>query len=747
LKSDSKKNILVIDDDPELLRLVAKILANNDYIVSTAQSGIMGYELAKSLQPDLIILDIVMPGIDGYETCEKLQQHERTSYIPVIFLTSHRRDDDRLRAFAAGAVDYLTKPLDQPDLIEKVKHHISKKEEWVELQAPIHSYVDEIVPASYEHFKKYLLKSSKLPQEYIGILEAIPPSEIFRLPEYYDISSKEIAQEMAAFLDLEYLPGINAEIVELGRLPLPFCRENLVVPLLGEPNIDAFIVSNYFDYDLIESLKKVVPRINSLEIVITEPENIENLLKSVTASSEINSIRKSRPQNDSFQSDTLTGETYKEPPGHQVIDFSAAEPTSEKEEKTAQPDADKAYYSAMDVLENPVVAITNSVLNSAILDRASDIHIEPKKTSTVIRFRIDGDLREVYVLKNLTAMMLISRLKILANLDITEKRRPQDGSFEYETKDQNFNMRVATTATSFGESIIVRVLEPHARPRKLTELGMTVDQADELTNTLNRSHGLVLVVGPTGAGKSTTIYSLLHNIDCQAKSLITVEDPVEYHIPFANQQQVNIKAGIGFDTLLKSAVRQDPDILFLGEIRSPLSAKMAMDFAATGHMTITTLHTATSTSAFFRLERLEIDRNTIAESVICIVAQRLLKKLCSKCKKIRPISDLEWESFKPYAVEKITEVAEPAGCSDCDNTGYHEREGVFEVLVVTPEVAEILHQQESFAKLRKILFDSGSYMISHHSVQKVRDLLLSPEDVIQNTLAEENVLTISNIGQ
>jgi type IV pilus assembly protein PilB len=246
-----------------------------------------------------------------------------------------------------------------------------------------------------------------------------------------------------------------------------------------------------------------------------------------------------------------------------------------------------------------------------------------------------------------------------------------------------------------------------------------------------------MIVGPTGSGKTTTIYSFLSHIDCQTRSLISVEDPVEYSIPFANQQQANEKAGITFESLLKSAVRQDPDILFLGEVRDPYSAKMSIDFASTGHLTVTTLHTSNATTAIFRLERLGLDRGTMADTIIGVVAQRLLKKLCPHCKQIAQISPEERAMLAPFTDEVPAQVAHPAGCPKCNNTGYLGREGIYEIIKFDHEIAEMARSGAPIAEIRNAVRDRGDFLISSHAVEKAKKLLFAPKDVYEQVLVEE----------
>ena len=365
-----------------------------------------------------------------------------------------------------------------------------------------------------------------------------------------------------------------------------------------------------------------------------------------------------------------------------------------------------------------MIYLTNNILHTAVAERASDIHFEPKEESMIVRFRVDGDMKDIFNLTREAGIMSVSRLKVLGEIDLAEKRKPQDGAFDATIGNRRFRLRLATTSTLYGESLIVRLLEPYTKPRDLSRLGMTNEQAETVRSLASRSHGLALVVGPTGSGKTTTIYSLLASIDSQSRSLISVEDPIEYVIPHANQQQVNEKRGLTFENLLKSSVRQDPDILFIGEIRDQTSARIAVDFASTGHLTISTLHTTNATTAIFRLERLGIVRTIMADTILCVVAQRLLKRLCPHCKRVEPISPQEIDLLSPFSPHLPSEVAHPVGCPICDNTGHLGREGVYEVLRFDPEISDMVRSGKPISEIRRFSWERGNWLMGHHACKR-----------------------------
>lgn len=683
--------ILCMDDDKSLLDLTKSLLEKNGFNVIVASSGEEGMEIAKTEEVDLILLDVMIGGMDGYTLCKILQKKPKTAMIPVIFLASENEPTSKSRAFASGAVDYLVKPFHKEELLKKISTHLKATKDWKEIPEMIETASKDLDKDSFKRFKEYLCHEAHLSSDSMMLIEHTTPHDIYETAEDLGISHSELAERISKFLSMSFFRNLEPDQVKLGRLPTVFCRSNKVIPLLIEDGKrEVFVVANPFDFELLNSLNMITKNAN-YSLSISDPDTINSLL----------------------------------------LD----EPDWENE-------AHVSHYATSDISEasdirNPVVAVTDRILNSAATERASDIHIMPKEYTTVVRFRIDGELKEMFTLKPKSGMMLISRLKVMGGLDISEKRKPQDGAFEIDIKGKTFNLRLATTSTPYGESLIIRMLEPYVDAPALTDLGMTARQSETLAELAGRRQGLILLVGPTGSGKTTTIYSLLNSIDAKTRSLISVEDPVEYRIPFANQQQVNVKAGVTFESLLKSSVRQDPDILFIGEIRDPYSAKVAFDFASTGHLTITTLHSSNATTAFFRLDRLGLEKSSMADSIIAIVAQRLMKKLCPYCRETRPITNWEKEKIAQFSFHPVDEVAEPEGCPRCGNTGYLGREGLYEVLRVTPEIAHLVRSGASIAEIRSAAQRSGEFLISNHAIEKVRAKTFSVKDVFDNILVEE----------
>jgi type IV pilus assembly protein PilB len=695
--------ILCIDDDRDTLNLLEKILTGAGYTVITAGDGRQGIVEARNNRPDLILLDVMMPEIDGFMVCSRLQADPDTAYIPVVFLTALGGEEDRTKAFAVGAVDYLAKPVQKEILLAKVGEQLKTRLRWQELKAEVVFWDEKVKPANFSQFKQSLTDRLDLSQEIRDRLAGTAPADIYKICDALGIPQGRMTAWMADFLSLPLLSPIDPATLLLGILPVSFARVNRVVAMNDETSGRSFVLSNPFDWILLDTLKRFFGLQRDTPLNLAEPDHIDLLF---------------------------------EQPGKTQVTMTAFRVERPRE----VPAGPVKKLSQQELEKRPIVAITNNILYSAVSERASDIHIEPKVAHMLVRFRIDGDMRQVYTLTKTTGVMVISRLKAIAGLDIYERRKPQDGAVEATIVGRTFKLRLATTSTPDGESLVMRLLEPEVKVKQLQSLGMTDDQVRSMIDFSKRTQGLVLIVGPTGSGKTTTVYSLVAKIDCRTRSLISVEDPVEYRISFANQQQVNEKGGVTFEAVLKSSVRQDPDILFIGEMRDNYSARVAMDFASTGHLTISTLHTSNATTAIHRLERLGIGRGMMADAIIGIVAQRLIKKLCPHCRVVRPISAEEREQLRPFTAEIPSETAYPVGCAQCGQTGYFGREAVYEIMRFDPEVGEMVRSGEPIAGIRSFIHQRGDFLISQYAVEKIRTLTTALKDVHEKILLEETDL-------
>ena len=346
--------------------------------------------------------------------------------------------------------------------------------------------------------------------------------------------------------------------------------------------------------------------------------------------------------------------------------------------------------------EAPVVRLLQSLFEDAVQVKASDIHIEPEETQLRIRLRVDGELQEQVVKERRVASALVSRLKIMSGLDISEKRLPQDGRFNIRVSQRNIDVRLSTMPVQFGESVVMRLLDQSAGILSMNALGMPETIQKRFDYLIHRPHGLILVTGPTGSGKTTTLYAALTSLNKPEKKIITAEDPIEYRLPRINQVQVNPKVGLEFSTVLRAALRQDPDIVLVGEMRDHETAEIGLRAAMTGHMVLSTLHTNDAASAAARLMDMGVDHYLVASSLRAVVAQRLIKRLCHNCQQPHSLAEQEriWlEGLEAGSGEQTYQ--EGRGCHHCHNTGYQGRIGIYELLEITPTMLSCLRRQDS----------------------------------------------------
>ncbi len=384
----------------------------------------------------------------------------------------------------------------------------------------------------------------------------------------------------------------------------------------------------------------------------------------------------------------------------------------------------------------PAVRLVASTIKAAIDKQASDIHIEPQATDTVIRLRVDGMLRDYQRIPRRLQNSVVSRIKILADMDIAERRAPQDGRFLVKISGQKLDLRVSTLPTQHGEKVVMRLLEPDAPLRSYATLGFPQEISEALQQILGQPQGMVLVTGPTGSGKSTTLYSSLNLIRTRPLNIVTVEDPVEYELPGLNQVQVNTKTRLTFATCLRSILRQDPNVIMVGEIRDGETAEIAIKAAQTGHLVLSTLHTNDSVSAITRMLDLGVPGFQIAPSVSCIIAQRLLRRLCA-CHDEIPASP-EYASLLIQAGLTVPPETQrvPIGCDLCDMTGYKGRTGIYEMLVFNDNIRSAVRTAGRNHDIRILARDSGMKFMYEYALEHVRQGLTTLDEVQRVVPAE-----------
>jgi type IV pilus assembly protein PilB len=384
----------------------------------------------------------------------------------------------------------------------------------------------------------------------------------------------------------------------------------------------------------------------------------------------------------------------------------------------------------------PVVRYVNSLLERAITSRASDIHLEPSEQDLKIRLRIDGVLHEVDAVPRGIQAALISRLKILSGLDITERRVPQNGRITKDMGGRSIDLRTATLPTVWGENVVLRVLDTGGIDLELRKLGFTEFNYDRFSASFSKPHGMVLVTGPTGSGKSTTLYATLGEIARPEVNVITVEDPVEYRMDGINQVQVNVKAGLTFAAVLPAILRSDPDVVLIGEIRDRATAQLAVEAALTGHLVLSTLHTNDAASAVTRLVEMGVEPFLVGSSLDAVLAQRLSRKLCEWCKEAYEPEekDLVGASWPFEAFGTPEKFWRPVGCRSCAQTGYRGRLAVNEVMPVSEDIERLAVQHAPASEIKRVAIAEGMVTLRDDGLRKTADGLTSLEEVLRVTV-------------
>jgi type IV pilus assembly protein PilB len=368
----------------------------------------------------------------------------------------------------------------------------------------------------------------------------------------------------------------------------------------------------------------------------------------------------------------------------------------------------------------PVVRLVDEVIEQAVRRRATDIHIDPEEDSLRIRYRVDGLLQSGPVLPKSLSQSMISRLKVIASLDIAEQRLPQEGHITYTTGNREVDLRVSSFPTVFGEKMAVRVLERQMLFGGLTDLGVEGETLSKLEDSMVRTKGIVLLTGPTGSGKTTTLYTMLSNLDTMANNIVTLEDPVEYRIPQIRQSQINTRAGFDFARGIRSMLRQDPDVILLGEIRDPETASLAMRAALTGILVLSTLHTNEAAGTFPRLVDMGLEPYLIGSTMISAVAERLVRKVCHHCAEtVEPDSGM-LERLGLDDADLDGNWLRGKGCRQCLDTGYIGRTGIFEILMVSEAIREALKDRADTRAIRKIAIAEGMQSLMQHGLERVR---------------------------
>ena len=388
----------------------------------------------------------------------------------------------------------------------------------------------------------------------------------------------------------------------------------------------------------------------------------------------------------------------------------------------------------------PVIQVVNKIVTQALRDRASDVHIEPTDTCVRVRFRIDGALTEVLELPVNMGAALASRVKIMAEMNIVERRRPQDGQFQMTVDSREVDIRVSTTSTIWGEKTVLRLLDKSRSFMGLAELGMPTDRGEIYSQLVRSPYGMVIISGPTGSGKTTTLYATLTEINRSDINVMTIEDPVEYVFPSINQIQINTQADVTFASGLKSILRQDPDVILVGEVRDVETARIAVQSALTGHLVLSSVHAVDTVAALYRLLDMGIESFLIASSITCVVAQRLVRRICTSCSVPFVPTPAQLSLYEQLGGPSKSEFRRGEGFNYCSGTGYHGRVGVYEVLPITEEIRQLVIDHAPPREVRDLAINKGLKTLREEAVRLVSEDITTMDEVLRNVYVAEGAL-------
>ena len=482
------------------------------------------------------------------------------------------------------------------------------------------------------------------------------------------------------------------------KLDLEYIKTNRIMPIAIKGNVLEVATSRPADLFVIEDAKRLTQM--SVDVVVCLDEDIDKVCASFAA---------------------------------EGADYDVDDIINDMEDVEVVQDQHKDYEDLEKMAgQSPVIKFVNYLISNAVHDGASDIHIEPKNQFTRIRYRIDGVLFETMQPPLKMHPAIISRIKIMANLDIAERRLPQDGKIAVIIGGRAIDLRVSTLPTNRGEKVVIRILDSRSIMRGLDQLGMEPLVCQAFREQIALPHGILLVTGPTGSGKSTTLYSALSQMDGNKMNISTVEDPVEYELDFCSQVQVSEKVGLDFASALRSLLRQDPDIIMIGEIRDNQTARIAVQAALTGHLVLSTLHTNDAASSVTRLVNIGIDAYLIAASLNAALAQRLVRKICPKCKQPYKVPDNMLKYVEKAGV-KSEELFHGAGCDSCRGSGYVGRIGIYELLIIDDLFRDMINQDSSVNNMRRTFHQSGQPNLFDDGIKKVKQGLTTIEEVLRVT--------------
>ncbi len=685
----ARYRLLLVDDEPNVLRALRRVFRQESYDIVTANDAEEALRLCREAIPQVIISDYKMPGMDGAELLKRIKQlYPETIRI---MLTGHADTGAVMGAINDGAVyKFILKPwndddlrvtvglaLEQYDLIHRNRQLIDEnRKKSREIKTLNKLAVTNRSQLAILLHKRGLLNDRQV-QELYNLHQRRKEPMLKLLLEKGWVEEEHIRNILRKELYIEEVAlaefAIDKALTEL--LPRSLCERNLVVPLKLEGRRLTLALADPMDEGLIEDFRFASGF--EVQVVMADVAAIKAKLAEIYGEESV-----------SFEDlETLVDTT--DP-------FESIEVVIEEDEEVA---LDELLHATE---QPPAVRLVNAIIIEAVRLGVSDIHIQPRAKSIVVRYRIDGILRDKIQIPHHMYAALVSRIKVMAELDISERRRPQDGRITVKTPLRVVDLRISTLPTLNGEKVVMRLLDRNATIHRIEEVGFSGVDLDKIRRLIAKPQGIILATGPTGSGKTTTLYSLLQHTATPEKNYVTIEDPVEYYLDQAGQVLVREKIGLTFPLVLRSILRQDPDVILLGEIRDFETAEVAFHAALTGHLVFSTLHTNSAVATVARLFDLGLKPYIIASALEGVIAQRLLRRICEHCREPAEPDPTVTALLGPaFAPENLKTTWRGKGCRHCGDSGYRGRVGIFEVLVPDDEMRNLMTSGASVLEISR----------------------------------------------
>jgi type II secretory ATPase GspE/PulE/Tfp pilus assembly ATPase PilB-like protein/FixJ family two-component response regulator len=709
--------LLLVDDEENILKSLKRVFLNDGYKILTATSGTEGlHMLEKNSSVNLVMSDYKMPGMKGTEFLRIVK--EKYPEIIRIMLTGHNDISVVMEAINEGAVyKFINKPwnaddlklniklaLEQYDLIKKNKELTAReKEHKKEI-----SSLNKFAALNRSQLGRMMLKNKRITPEQLAKAEKLQQKKNCSLPramiELGYTEEAEINKLIKKSAGIEHMKlseyTINQQVLDI--LPQSVCEKSIAIPVKLEGRKFTIAMADPTDLSLVDDLS-FATGLTISPVIASEREILMKF-------------------DEVYGTDHYSQEAMDVLDAYTIVD----------EIEVVLEDEEESLEDMLMSKDLPAaVCIVNAIISKAIVLKASDIHIEPRTQHAIVRFRIDDMLQDVIQIPLKLYLPTVSRIKIMSEMDIAERRRPQDGRISVKTAGGTVDLRISTLPTIKGEKVVIRILDRKAFIVKIADLGISSEQLEVLKKIIYKPQGIILATGPTGSGKTSTLYSLLKEISNPTKNFITIENPVEYYLENAGQVLVREKIGLDFASILRSVLRQDPNIIMLGEIRDLETAEVTFQAALTGHLVLSTLHTNSALATISRLRYQKLASFIIASALEVIIAQRLVRKICNKCRE-RYSPPEEFLSY--LGIDGLSNgitFYHGKGCEACYNTGYSGRTGIFEVFAMNNELKRLISNNATEDELQRVAKDNGMSTLLEDGIAKIKRGVTTCEEVLR----------------